>query len=53
MSAAEWVCFAWFVVNITLLGLLAWGDWRGERYYDELDARVAKIIDSSLKGGMK
>ena len=27
-------------------------DWRGKRYYDDLDARVAKIIDPSLKEGI-
>ena len=40
MNAAEWFCIAWGALNIVLLGLLVWGDWRADRYYDALERRI-------------
>ena len=51
MSAYVWLCLAWSAVMVALIGLTAWGDLRAEKYFDDLDARVAKLRADRLTNG--
>ena len=51
VTAADWLIIGYGVFVLAYAALFVWGERRSERYYDDLDARVAKLRAERGKAG--